>query len=86
MMTRKWLSIFLFVALAGAFAVSTSIALRYVGQAMDRGAYFEPSYYNWPLHLIHRVNCVHAAGYAMANFELDIALGGLGGRRTRGAE
>jgi CubicO group peptidase (beta-lactamase class C family) len=43
MSLNRWLLIALGVAFAGAFAFSSSLALRYVEQALDRGGYFDPS-------------------------------------------
>lgn len=43
MRLNRWLVVLLGVALAGAFAYSTLVALRYVEQALDRGGYFDPN-------------------------------------------
>lgn len=50
MRLNRWLLVLLGIALAGAFAYSTSVALRYVEQALDRGGYFDPSVRNADWH------------------------------------
>ena len=50
MRLNRWVLVLVGVTLAGAFAYSTSVALRYVGQALDRGGYFDPSVRNADWH------------------------------------
>jgi len=50
MRLNRWLLVRVGVTLAGAFAYSTSVALRYIEQALDRGGYFDPSIRNADWH------------------------------------